>query len=168
MIVFTDASLCNLNSGTGSTSAYVVLLLDTAGNCCPISWHTNKIKRVVRSTISAEALSLQEGLECAYYYRRLLENILQVKEHTLPLVAYVDNRSVIEAVYSTRLVDDKRLRVDIAAISESLSRNEVKEIKWCPGKYLLAECMTKRGASGCDLLKVVHLHKDFGKRRKYN
>ena len=50
--------------------------------------------------------------------------------------------SVIEAVYSTKLVDDKRLRVDIAAISESLARNEVNDIKWCPGKIHLADCMT--------------------------
>ena len=57
-------------------------------------------------------------------------------------------------VYSTKLVDDKRLRVDIAAISESLSRNEIREIKWYPGKDHLADCMTKRGASVYNLLNV--------------
>jgi hypothetical protein len=162
--VFTDASLCNINSGTGSTAAYIVWLMDTSGKCCPLFWHTNKIKRVVRSTIAAEALSLQEGLECGYYYRQMIENALRIPNHTIPIIAYVDNRSVIEAVNSTKLVDDKRLRVDIAAISESLSRNEVKEIRWCPGKHHLADCMTKRGASGYDLLCVIQegtISKDF-------
>ena len=63
----------------------------------------------------------------------MLENILGIPHKTIQIIAYVDNKSVIEAVSSTKLVDDKRLRVDIAAISESLARSEISEIKWCPG-----------------------------------
>lgn len=155
IVVFTDASLCNINNGTGSTGGHIVWLADCHGKCCPLSWHTNKIKRVVRSTIAAEALSLQEGLECSFYYRKMIEDIVGISHKTIPIIAYVDNKSVIEAVYSTKLVDDKRLRVDIAAINESLARNEVSEIKWCPGKIHLADCMTKRGASGYNLLNVL-------------
>ena len=62
---------------------------------------------------------------------------------------------MIEAIHSTKLVDDKRLRVDIAAISEALARKEVHEVKWCPGKVHLADCMTKRGAAGTELLTVL-------------
>ena len=156
IVVFTVASLCNINNGTGSTAAYVVWLADNQGKCCPLAWHTNKIKRVVRSTIAAEALSLQEGLECGYYYRQMLEDIMKLQRNIIPMIAYVDNKSVIDALNSTKLVDDKRLRIDIAAINESLSRNEVKDIRWCPGKYHLADCMTKRGASGYNLLEVFH------------
>ena len=36
----------------------------------------------------------------------------------IPLIAYIDNKSVIEALFSTKLVDSKRLHVDIAAIRE--------------------------------------------------
>ena len=74
---------------------------------------------------------------------------------TIPKIAYADNKSVIEAIYSIKLVDDKQLRVDIAAISQSLARDEVIEIKWCPGKARLADCMTKHGASGYSLLNVL-------------
>ena len=70
-IVFTDASLGNINDGTGSTGAYIILLSDRSGLCCPLAWHASKIKRVVRSTIAAEALSLQEGLEAGFYYRTI-------------------------------------------------------------------------------------------------
>ena len=155
VVVFTDASLCNISDGTGSTGAHIVWLVDNHGKCCPLSWHANKIKRVVRSTIAAEALSLQEGLESSFYYRKMLENILGIPHKTIPIIAYVDNKSVIEAVSSTKLVDDKRLREDIAAISESLARREVSEIKWCPGNIHLADCMTKRGAAGYNLLNVL-------------
>ena len=155
VVVFTDASLCNISDGTGSTGAHIVWLVDNHRKCSPLSWHANKIKRVVRSTIAAEALSLQEGLESSFYYRKMLENILGIPHKTIPIIAYVDNKSVIEAVSSTKLVDDKCLRVDIAAISESLARSEVSEIKWCPGNIHLADCMTKRGAAGYNLLNVL-------------
>ena len=42
----------------------------------------------------------------------------------------------------------------MVALSESLARNEIREIKWCPDKDHLADCMTKCGASGYNLLNV--------------
>ena len=69
--------------------------------------------------------------------------------------AYVDNRSVIEAIFSTKLVEDKRLRIDIAAIKESLQLQDVNRIKWVLGHLQLANSMTKQGASGFSLLKVL-------------
>ena len=74
------------------------------------------IKRVVRSTLPAGTLSLQEGLETGYYHREMLKDILGL-EQKVKIEAYVDNRSAREAILSTRLVEDKRLRIDIAAIS---------------------------------------------------
>lgn len=70
---------------------------------------------MVRSSISAEALELQEGIESAFYYRHIIEEVAGNPSKTVSIIAYVDNKSVMEAVYSTRLVHDKRLRVDIAA-----------------------------------------------------
>lgn len=61
VVVFTDASLWNINDGTGSTGVYIVWLMDNTGQCCPIAWNTHKIKRV-RSTLAAKTLSLEEGL----------------------------------------------------------------------------------------------------------
>ena len=92
IIVFTDASLCNINSGTGSTGGHIIWLKDSNQKCCPLYWNANKIKRVVRSTIAAEALSLQEGLESGFYFRRMIENILSIASNTIPIVAYVDNK----------------------------------------------------------------------------
>ena len=109
---------------------HIIWLIDGTGKCCPLAWQANKIKRVVRSTITGEALSLQKGLESRYYYRKTIENILGLPSISIPIIAYVDNKSVIEAVYSTKLVDNKHLRLDIAAISESLSTNDVNDIRW--------------------------------------
>ena len=67
---------------------------------------------------------------------------------------FIDNKSVIEALGTTKLVDDKRLRIDIAAIQEMRQNNRV-EVKWCPGKIQLANSLTKRGASSIELLNVL-------------
>ena len=55
-----------------------------------------------------------------------MEEILGIPYKTIPTTAYTDNKSVIEAVFSTKLVDDKRLRVDIAAIGEFLKTNDIR------------------------------------------
>ena len=106
IVVFTDAAMGNINDGTGSIGAFVVWLMDNTGQCCPITWNAHKIKRVVRSTLAAEALSLQEGLETGYYYREMLADILGFECKAINIEAYVDNRSVIEAIFSTKLVED--------------------------------------------------------------
>ena len=72
IVVFTDAALANLSDGISSMRAYIIFLIGQNGLCCPIAWNGNKIKRVVRSTIAAEALSLQEVLEEALYLHQML------------------------------------------------------------------------------------------------
>ena len=156
ILTFTDASLGNLNNGTGSTHGSIAWICDNSGKCCPLFWQSKKIKRVVRSTLAAEALSLQEGLEASVYFRHLIEEILGLMKGTIDIYAFVDNKSVIESVYSTKLVDDKRLRIDIAALAESIQKNEIKQILWCPGQKQLANCLTKAGASGVDVLQILH------------
>jgi hypothetical protein len=125
LVVFSDAAHANLNDGVSSTGAHIVLLVGSDKRCCPLAWHANKIKRVVRSTIAAEALSLLEGLETGMYLRTLLEEVVGVNAKSIPLLAFVDNRSVVEAIYSTKMVDDKRLRIDLGAIKECLNTHAV-------------------------------------------
>lgn len=155
VLVFSDASLANICDGQGSTGAHIVLIVNSDGKCCPLAWQANKIKRIVRSTIAAEALSLQAGLESGIYHRKMIEEVLNLPENSVPIYAYTDNKSVIEALNSTKLVDDKRLRIDIAAISQSLEFSEVVKVKWCEGNSMIADCMTKQGTNGVKLLNVL-------------
>ena len=85
MVVFTDASLCNINEGNGSTGAFIIWVMDKTGNCCPVAWNAHKVERVVRSTLAAEMLSLEEGLEASVYYRQMLEDILGIKSKSIQI-----------------------------------------------------------------------------------
>ena len=42
----------------------------------------------------------------------------------------------------------------MAGIKQSLNEEEVIRIVWCSGKDQLADCMTKKGAQGWDLIRV--------------
>ena len=75
------------------------------------------------------------------------------------IVANIDNKSVIEALHSNKLVDDKVLHVDKAAIQESLQKNDIMGIKWCPRNKQLANRMTKQRASGYELLDILQCGK---------
>ena len=73
----------------------------------------------------------------------------------VPIIAFTDSKSLVDAVYSTSLVENKRLRCDIGQLKEDLSENNIESLIWVPGEQQLADCLTKRGASGVKLLNVV-------------
>ena len=54
----------------------------------------------------------------AVFYRTMVEDILGVPNKSIGITAYTDSKSVLEGLFSTNLVNDKRLRVDFGAIRE--------------------------------------------------
>ena len=75
--------------------------------------------------------------------------------HSVKIVAFVDNRDVVDGVYSTKLVDDRRLRIDISSLKEFIVNEEISSIRWCPGSLQLANGMTKKGAKVDQLLNIL-------------
>ena len=155
IVVYTDASFGNLNDGVDSMGACIVFLTDKNRKCVPLDWSANKVKRVVKSTIAAETLALANGLDNAIFTRRLISEMLGVTEKKLTIEAVIDNKSCLEAVYSTSLVEDKRLRREIASIQELLEGHVVKSVQWVPGDKQLCDVLTKSGVNSLKLLQVV-------------
>ena len=153
LIVFTDAALGNLEDNVSSTCGILVFLCDGLNQACPLSWRANKIRRVVNSTLAAETLALQEGIKEAIYIQTLLKEMLPSR--SIPIDAFVDNKSLVDAIRSTKLVDDRRLRIDIGSLKQTLE-NEIRNIIWIPGDEQLANCLTKKGAKSDALLGVFH------------
>ena len=92
---------------------------------------------------------------CSLREKHSKKDLLGATLDNLPIVAYVDNKSLVEAVQSTKLVDDKRLRLDIGAVKEYLDTKQLSSLNGCPGVAQLANCLTKRGVSGLQLLTVL-------------
>ena len=72
MLTFTDASYASLPDGEFNAGGYVILLCGKDNEAMVLSWSSNKLKRVVRSTTAAEALALVLGLEECIYLRALI------------------------------------------------------------------------------------------------
>ena len=149
---FSDASFANL-PGEGSQGGMVILLRDGKGKQCPILWQTRKIRRVVKSTLAAETLALLDCAEEANHLATLIARLLGTQKP--PVHCYVDNKSLVDALYSFKLVDGKRLRVEVAALQEMLERRELSKVSWIPTNLQLANCLTKTGASSKELLEAI-------------
>ena len=86
---------------------------------------------------------LVEGLEECLYLKALLCE-LQIFNKENEIVGIVDSMSLRDAVYSTKQVDDKRLRIDIASIKELSQKGLIQQISWCSTDEQLANALTRK------------------------
>ena len=152
LCVMSDAAFGNLADGVSSGGGHVVFLVGS-DRCAAIAWKANKIKRVVRSTMAAEALALEEAMEHAVLLRELIKQ-MSAGKIAPRIVAWTDNADTAEAVFSTKSVTDKRLRIDIACIKENVEKEKIS-LFHCKGEKMLADCLTKGTANAEGLLKVL-------------
>lgn len=155
-VVFSDASLGNLADG-GSQGGYLVLLVGESGRFSPIWWNSRKIRRVVRSTLAAETLSLSEGVDMAIFIATLFSELMcgGTNKLNVPLVCVTDCKSLFEAVKSQKFVSEKRLRIEISGLKEMLENGQIKNVQWCETQKQMADCLTKCGASTYELRKIL-------------
>ena len=153
LVVFSDASHANLPDGVSSAGGFIIFLVGSNKRCCPLAWEAKKIRRVVKSTLAAETLSLVEALDMAFYLGSILSEILSIK---IPIECQVDNKSLHENLHSTKNVTEKRLRIDLASVKEMLQKGEVEDIKWVESAHQLSDCFTKRGVPAGKLLNILN------------
>ena len=152
IVVFSDAAFGNMSDGFSSVGGNVIFLVGENNKSAAVAWSCSKIKRVVKSTLSAEMLSLSEALDHAYALKVIISELTGLDADKIQVEAFVDNRSVRDAVYSAKSVKDKKLGIDVEAVKEMLAKKEVYKINWIPGEKMIANPLTKRGAACFDLL----------------
>ena len=155
LVVFSDASHANLPDGYSSAEGFIIFLVGENGRSCPLAWEAKKIRRVVKSTLAAETLAASDAVDMSYYLGTVLSEILfRVNDkNVIPICSYVDNHSVVENVHSTKRVNEKRLRIDLAALKELVQEGHVN-LKWVKSDLQLADCLTKKGVN---CLKLLHI-----------
>ena len=125
--------------------------------CNLISWQSKRIKRVAKSSLTAETLASSEGVNSASYISTLFAEIMSgnTDNFKLPIEAYVDNKSLIDAWKSTKFVTDKRLRIDISSVKEIISNKQIKKVEWIPTNKQLANCLVKQGSTSGELILTL-------------
>ena len=154
IVVYSDAAFQNLPDQISSGRGHILMLAGQGGRGAPLGWASNKVRRVVASTVAAEALSLQMALSHAIYLRAVLTETLGVDELAIPIHSYIDSNNLHQAINSTKFVEDKWLRLDIAQIQECVAEHKVT-VKWVGAADMIADCLTKRGVKADALLDVI-------------
>ena len=137
--------------------------------CCPLTWSAHKIKRMVKSTLSAETetLSMVDSLDEAIYLGTMLSEIyFKAEKNNIPIVCFTDNKSLYDSIHSTKLISEKRLRIDIASIQEMLSDGSVQAINWISTDLQYADCLTKREVCTRNIIECLRAgHMDYYSHR---
>ncbi len=155
LMVFSDASLGNLPDG-GTQGAYVIFLMNEDRRASPICWNSKKIRRVVRSTLAGETLATADAIDTGIYLSELYHELNPDIKEPLQLTCVTDCMSLNEAMKSTKMVTEKRLRIEIAGIKELMDKDKkIKAFIWSESSKQLADCLTKRGASPTTLLDAL-------------
>ena len=98
-LVFTYASLSNVRD-CGTQRGFLIFLVNVKSlQAYPLSWRSSRLRRIARSTLSAEAIACIEGADTAVFITGLLDGILN---SDIPIFEKSDNLSLIGAVYSTK------------------------------------------------------------------
>ena len=152
IVAYTDSSFNNHDDG-GSQGGQIVFISDHESQSCPISWRSNRVRRVARSTLAAETLSFADGMDTAQFVRQLAEEFQLISNESITTMI-TDSRSLFDAANTTSQIKDRRLRVEMSAIRESKERGEI-QIVWTSGDKQLADVLTKKGASPLALRDAV-------------
>jgi transposase InsO family protein len=151
---YSDASFGNLENG-GSQGGYLLFITDQHGNKCPVTWQSRRVRRVVKSTLAAETLALLDAAEAGVYIATLLAEAINVPTNSFVVKCFVDNKSLVDALYSTKSIEDKQLRINMAVLRDMLSKHDIQSVCWVQSTRQLANVLTKRGASPGSLLAAV-------------
>ena len=108
IFTFSDASFANLIDGVSSGRGHVIFLVDDELRCAPLNWASNKVKRVVSSTLAAETLSLKECINTAEYIRYMLGEALQRNHKDIQIQSYTDNNDLAKACYIFNIIGNRQ------------------------------------------------------------
>ena len=167
-----DAGIKSLPDKISSVGGSVIMLANKkTEKVCVLSWRSKKLVRKVISSLAGEALAMNDTIGEVVYNKAILRQIYGPRVDSVPVIILTDSNNLYKAVYSTSLVEDARLIPDIAVAQEAIEQGIVMEVRKVEGKEMIANCLTKAGASSEHLMQVLQtglyeLPGGFEERRK--
>ena len=156
LIAHGDAGIKAMPDKATSVAGSVIMLVNRdTGRTCILSWKSKKIRRKVSSSLAGETLAMVMAFGELIYTRSVLRFILGGRVDKIPSVVFTDSNNLFKSVYSTSQVDDSWLIADMASLKDALEEGTVSEVRLVPGNLMIANCLTKAGASGDGLLQIL-------------
>jgi hypothetical protein len=159
--LYTDASFNNQSGKLKSTEGRVLVLENAKSSKCNVfSWKTKKISRICRSVKGAETRALENGLDEAVHFARMVHEIYEGEVNLkhpkqIEVNALTDNKGLWENLNNTRQCDEKLLRNSVALIKQMVEIKEINRIDWVETSGMLADTLTKKGGNGMWLKDVI-------------
>ena len=111
-----------------------------------LEWRSYRHQRVLRSTLAAEAASLDKAEDYGHFIAAMLSELTEgkhVASMQAPLfevVPVTDARSLWDAVRRlTTNFQEKRVEISVASL-----RQQCRNLRWVPTEFQLADALTKR------------------------
>ena len=109
LVSFCDAAYGNLKDGS-SQGAYIIFLVSKKnGKCCPLTWQSIKIKRIVKSSLAGESWSMIEAIETCEVMEIRLREIMN--SNKIPIICVTDCRSLFNELHTSNTIEDKGLKI---------------------------------------------------------
>ena len=158
---FHDAAHANLEAGA-SQQGHLILAVHASITDCRVpvsvlSWQSKKIKRVVRSSLAAEASSMSTCQEHLDWMRTMWEQmtrsefVLENYEQFLkprPSILVTDCKSLYDAIHKQGAAPastEKRLAIELAIFKAKTVSGETN-LQWIDSRYQIADCLTKHAS----------------------
>ena len=155
---FTDASHALLENKEKSSEGRLLFLVNMKNfTSYPLAWRSGVIKTVCKDIKSAETRALVNGLDEAIYFRDIFSSAIG---HKFPIFAFTDNKSLKDSLYSTNLIADKSMRLNIAYLKQRLESRDINKISWVSTDSQLADILTKANVK-FDVLKTIFMRGKF-------
>ena len=118
----------------------------------PIFWSSRRLRRIARSSTTAEILSATDGLDKAHY---LLALVSEMYMHS-PLECETDSNSLYKIGLTNKEPEESSNQIDLACLREMFENGKLHRFFWLPGCYLVADALTKDNRlSAAPLLEVL-------------
>ena len=119
IITYADAAHANLPSG--ASQGGILVLLAGNGKVAPIMWQSKKLSRVTKSPFAAETMAQAEAADAGVLVAKMAEEVFRIP---LPTVeCRTDSKSLVDHLGTSHVIQDSRLRVDIARLKEMVKLN---------------------------------------------
>ena len=128
VVAYGDATHASLPSGE-SQGANMIFL---AGNnrVAPIAWKSKKLERVTKSPLASEVSAIADAADTGHLIASMAREIYKL-ENIPKVMLYTDSKSLKQNLESTKVIQDPRLRVDMARLKQMVDLVEI-EVKWVP------------------------------------
>ena len=162
LVPYGDASWANA-PGNKSQGALLVVgtdkkAMETTMPASILEWKSHRLKRVLRSTLAAEAASQDISVDHASFLGCVLSEMIDPEykasmrggESLIPVYPVTDCRSLYDAVHRlSTTFQEKRTEIDVACL-----RQTAKALRWVPTSQQWADALTKRDTKLRNQLRI--------------